>query len=113
MTNLQRLELEIKGIELSHEEMWVYLDEAGLNHCDDYDPKSASNKKAIYETALSILESVANNPTLMKSYKSDDITISQFAENLQARIDQLSRKIRTMPTDETKEHSNFFMLFSN
>ena len=48
----------------------------------------------ILKSALSILESVANQPALMKDYKQDDISISQFHENLQNRIDQLEIKIR-------------------
>lgn len=45
----------------------------------------------------------------MKNYKQDDISVSQFAENIQSRIDQLERKIRTMKTDD---ETNFFMLFN-
>jgi len=50
----------------------------------------------------------------MKDYKHEDMTVSQFHENLMSRIDQLERKIRTLKTDEQLENdSNFFMLFSD
>lgn len=111
MTNLQRLLLECQGIELSQEEASIYLQENNLNHFDEYVPTSNTNKRAILKTALSVLESIANNPTLMRSYKSDDMTISDFATNLQNRIDQLDRKIRQLPTSEYAD-SSFFMLFS-
>lgn len=111
MNNLQRLELEVQGIELTHEEIQVYLAENGLNHYDEYNPKSNKSKRAIYSTALSILESIANNPTLMKNYKQDDMTISAFHENLLSRIDQLERKIRSMPVSDDNSDTNFFMLF--
>ena len=113
MTNLQRLLLEIKGIELDQNESAVYLQENELNPHDEYNPQSATNKRNIYKTALSVLESIANNPSLMKTYKLDDMTVSDFHENLLARIDQLERKIRQMKTDEENEQGNVFMLFNS
>lgn len=109
MNNLQRLELETKGITLDAQELVMYLSEQGLNAYDDYLSDSLSNKKAIYSTSLSILESVANDVTLMKSIKIDDMTVSQFHENLMKRIDQLERKVRTMKSDNNS--SNVFMLY--
>ncbi|WP_233414404.1 hypothetical protein [Thermaerobacillus caldiproteolyticus] len=88
MTNLQRLLLEIKGIELDQNELAVYLAENALNPNDEYIPSSATTKRNIYKTALSTLESIANNPSLMKAYKLDDMNISRFYENLLNRIDQ-------------------------
>lgn len=112
MTNLQRLQMETKGIELDQAELLVYLKEHNLEGHEEYNAESATNKKQIYATALSILESLANNPTGMKSYKLDDMTISQFHENLLARIDQLEHKVRNLKTDEQVDNdSSFFMLF--
>lgn len=111
MTNLQRLLLEIKSINLQQEELSIYLQENGLQPHDEYQANSLSAKRNIYRTALSILESIANNPSTMKNYKMDDTTVSDFADNIQNRIDQLERKIRTMPLDEQSD-SNFFMLFN-
>lgn len=113
MTNLQRLMLETKGIELDQNELIVYLEENGLKAHDEYIPSSATNKRNIYKTALSILESIANNPKLMKTYKFDDMTVSDFHENLLNRIDQLERKIRSMKTDEQEQTGNVFMLFNS
>ncbi|MBE2924750.1 hypothetical protein HPJ95_09595 [Anoxybacillus flavithermus] len=113
MTNLQRLMLEIKNIDLDQNELIVYLEENGLKAHDEYIPQSATNKRNIYKTALSILESIANNPTLMRSYKLDDMTVTDFHENLLSRIDQLERKIRSMKTDEQEQIGNVFMLFNS
>ncbi|MFE4525634.1 hypothetical protein ACFRCQ_26595 [Cytobacillus firmus] len=114
MNNLQRLELETKGITLGQDELSIYLQENDLQPFTEYNPESATNKKNIYRAALSILESIANNPSGMKSYKMDDMTVSDFHENLMNRIDQLERKIRTLKTDEQLQNeSNFFMLFSD
>ncbi|SFA52405.1 hypothetical protein SAMN05216169_103229 [Anoxybacillus pushchinoensis] len=113
MTNLQRLMLETKGIDLDQNELAVYLAENGLNPHDEYNPQSATAKRNIYKTALSILESIANNVQLMKNYKHEDMTVTDFHENLMNRIDSLERKIRQMKTDEQKQTGNVFMLFNS
>ncbi|WP_066174683.1 hypothetical protein [Bacillus marinisedimentorum] len=112
MTNLQRLQLEVQSINLSQEELSIYLQENNLQPHEEYNPQSATSKRNIYKTALSILESIANNPSNMKNYKQDDVSISDFSENIQSRIDQLDRKIRNMKTDDQSD-SNFFMLFNS
>ncbi|MGM7635487.1 hypothetical protein [Bacillus sp. Hm123] len=112
MNNLQRLELEVSGTKLSQNELSVYLQENGLNPTDEYDPSSDANKRAIYGAALSILESIANNPNNLRSLKLDDMTISDFADSIMARIDQLDRKIRLLKKDEQQaSQSQVFILF--
>lgn len=114
MTNQERVLMEIKGITLSRDEVSVYLAENGLDANDTYNPTNKAQTRKIYETALSILESIANQPQLMKSMKYDDMTVSQFHENLMARIDQLENKIRKMKIEESKaanQNGSFFMLF--
>lgn len=115
MTNLERLQLEIKGISLNTDEIDIYLQESNLNSNDIYNPQSNTNKRNILKSALAILESIANQPDLMKSYKQDDISVSQFHENLMARIDQLERKIREIPNDDLSYHdgASFFYMFSS
>ena len=112
MTNLQRLLLEVQSINLQQDELSIYLQENDLQPHNEYIPSSQLNKRNIYRTALSILESIANNPATMKNYKMDDTTVSDFSDNIQNRIDQLERKIRTMPIDEQTD-SNYFMLFNS
>lgn len=109
MTNLERLNLEVEGIDFPYEKLTVYLQENDLQPEEQYNPASNSSKRKIYETALSSLNALANNPSLLKDYKQDDISISSFSKNLQNRIEQLQNQIRTMPVDD--EPSNFFNLF--
>ncbi|CAN7382340.1 hypothetical protein [Rossellomorea sp. LjRoot5] len=109
MNNLQRLELETKGIQLSQDELTVYLQENNLQPFDEYNPQSAVNKKNIYCSALSILESIANNPSNLKSYKLDDMTVSDFADSLMARIDQLDRKIRLLKDDDQIQNESTYL----
>lgn len=112
MNNLERLNLEISEINLPVATKEVYLQEENLKPYDEYE---ATNKRAILKTALSILESVANSPSTMKNYKIDgDISVSSFAENLEARIRNLSYKIRSMKdSDEVyQDGAKTFNLFS-
>ncbi|CDX03324.1 Hypothetical protein DPCES_3438 [Desulfitobacterium hafniense] len=113
MTNSDRLLMEIKGIELTPSETEIYLQENSLIPTDEYNPSSNTNKRNILKTALSILESVANQPELMKNYKMDDITVSQFHENLMNRIEQLELKIRQIPNDDLtfQDGASFFYMF--
>ena len=99
MTNLERLKLHIKGITLEAEEYDIYLAESNLTANIDYDPTSNTNKRNILKSALNILDDIANNPNTMKNIKQDDISISQFSENLQSRIDHLQNKIAQIPDD--------------
>ncbi|MED4567957.1 hypothetical protein P9302_00435 [Brevibacillus agri] len=115
MTNQKRLNMEIKGITLTPDEIAVYLQENGLNVNDTYNATDKAQTRKIYETALSILESIANQPALMKNYSQDDQTVSQFHENLMARIDQLDNKINKLKREEDKaanQNGSFFMLFN-
>lgn len=109
MNNIQRLAMEIKGIELEQNELIIYLLESGLDAHDEYIATSNSNKRKVYMTALSVLESLANNPTLMRTVKVDDMTVSEFHENLLARISQLENTVRKMPVDDT--NTNTFLLY--
>lgn len=115
MTNLERLKIEIKGIDYTDDELSIYLQENDLNLNDIYDPNNKINHRNILKTALAILESVANNPQLMKEYKTDDMTITQFSENLQNRIDALERKIRQISINDTIDSTgaSFTYLFKN
>ena len=96
----QRFKMEIQGIDLFNDELTIYLQELRLNEYDNYDPTSNTQKRKILQAALSVLESIANNPQSLKNYKIDDMTISQFYENLQTRIDALQKKIRQIPNDD-------------
>lgn len=111
MTNLERLKLEIQQSGFTDEELSIFLEESSLSPSDTYGTSSNDSKKAIYQTALSCLEAIANSPKLMRTFKEDEITVSDFAESLQNRIDQLERKIRSMTINQS-ETSNTFMLFS-
>lgn len=114
---MQRLEMEINNdtLKLSQEELSIYLQENRIdNPFNEYNPSSATDKKNLLSSALSVLEMIANDVNRMKSYKLDDMTVSDFHENLMNRIDQLERKIRNLKTDEQLQNeSNFFMLFAD
>lgn len=110
MNNMQRLDMEIEGIKLTQEKKVIYLEEVGLQPFDDYNPKLNSSKKSIYKCALSILEAIANNPELMREVKLDDMTVSNFSDSLQQRIDALLKRIRQMPEDNNDGTSWFMFI---
>ena len=109
MTNLERLKMDIKGINFTDAELEIYLLENNLAATSEYTKQDNLN---ILKTTLAILESVANNPSMMKSYKTDDITVQDFAENLQNRIDQLNRKIREIEYKAENSGASFVYMFS-
>ena len=115
MLNSERLLMEIKGITLTTDELNIYLAENSLDSTVEYVPTSNTNKRNILKSALAILESVANQPDLMKNYKQDDISISQFHENLMNRIETLEIKIRQIPDDANtyQDGASFFMMFAD
>jgi len=114
MTNLDRLKMETKGFDYPDTELSIYLQENGLDPNAEYIPTSNTNKRAITATALSMLESLGNNPQLFRDYKFDDETVSGFGDRLQARIDQLSRNLRMMSvSDDVSSSGSTFMLFNS
>lgn len=113
MNNIQRLCMEIKSVELNQNELSVYLLENGLEPFQPYVATSNNNKRAIYVTALHILESIANNPTMMADLRIDDMTASDFYDNLLARIDQLERKVRQMNGDDNNNNGSAYFLMYN
>ncbi|WP_339280955.1 hypothetical protein [Lysinibacillus sp. FSL P2-0066] len=102
--------MDIQGIELDDKQLTIYLAENGLQATDTYNTNDTSNLKGIYATALSVLEGVANDITLMKSIKLDDLTVSELHESLRARIDQLDNKIRQI---KVSNNSSSTFLFYN
>ncbi len=115
MNNMDRLKMEIEGITLEDDKLTIYLEENNLIYNEEYTPKSNSAKKNIYRTALAILESIANNPTYMRNLKNDDMSITQFSENLNNRIDSLTRKIRLMSDNDSDDGTgaSFVYLFTD
>ena len=113
INNLDRLKMEIKGINTPDQELTIYLLENDLTDTDTYDPKSNTNKRNILKTALSILESIANDVSTMKNYKTEDISITHFHTNLTNRIDDLRRKINTMENDDltSENDAKFIWMF--
>ena len=113
MMNIDRLKIEISDINYLDTELEIFLAECGLNANDEYVPTSNTNKKAILSTTLGILEALANNPQAMKNYRTEDMTITQFSDNLQNRIDSLERKIRLIANDDNvyEQGASFVYMF--
>lgn len=115
MDNLSRLKMEVPESQIADDQLSIYLLEQSLSPTMEYVPDSKANQIGIYQAALSILNSIANSPVLMRSYKTDDITVSEFSDNIQSRIDQLDSKIRKLNAEFTRSQSksNTFFLYGN
>lgn len=113
--NLSRLKMELRGFEIDQKELIIYLMENDLTDNDIYNPESNTNKKKIYQSALSVLESIANDPKNMKNYKTDDVSITHFHTNIMRRIDDLRKKISNMMEDDftSQNDARFTYLFKN
>lgn len=113
MTNLQRLKTELRlstQTGLTDEELTIYLLENNLDALSDY---TVSNKLNIQRTSVDVLSAIANDINLMKSYKTEDISVSEFSDNLQNRIDQLTRSIREAEYKAENSGATVSYLFSN
>ena len=65
INNLERLKMDIEGIDIDDKKLSIYLAENGLQATAQYNTDDTSNLKGIYATALSVLEGLANNPRLL------------------------------------------------
>lgn len=114
MNNLSRLKMEIPETQLPDEQLSIYLQEQSLDPVTEYVPADPDNNIAILSAALAVLESFSNNVNLMKNYKSDDISVSSFSDNIQNRITQLDSKIRKLSTNRRQSsQSSIQYLFGN
>lgn len=111
MNNLERLKLEI-SFDFPVETLKIYLQENGLEPEAEYTATNSS-KKAVYTTVLQVLKNVSQDIRLMKNYKTDDLSVTDFHENLMQRIDNLERDLRMMSVSDESSNSNssVFMLF--
>ncbi|PEC09874.1 hypothetical protein CN567_22170 [Bacillus toyonensis] len=67
MSNIQRLKMEIAGIELPNEELLIYLEESNLNGDMEYNSASKIHKRAIYETVVTPMDIKAFGETTKDS----------------------------------------------
>lgn len=122
MTNYDRLVIEI-GSDTSSAfasgTLITFMQETGgftaTSATATYNPTNKTDTRNILKAGLIVLETFANDINLMKNYKSEDITITQFSENLQNRIDQFDRKIRLLPdTDDVyTDGASFSYMFND
>ncbi|MFS0672052.1 hypothetical protein [Ornithinibacillus sp. 179-J 7C1 HS] len=107
MTVLEVLKMELKGLRgYEDNELLVYLENNDLAHSDKY---NKSMRIQILRTALDVLSSMANNQSYFANKQHEDLNISDFATNLQNRIDQLTIQIRKLKAEQS--NSSTFVMF--
>lgn len=107
MNYIERVRMELQGINADTETLTVYLLENGI--LDPLVEYEATEKRSILKTVVNVLESMANDPNLMKNYKLDDASVTQFHRNLTNRIETLKREISNM--DMENSNRQWSMLF--
>ena len=113
-TNLIRvkMELDLQSDDYIDSSTRMYMVENGLEPDEIYVANN-SNKRKVYMTVRDVLVKISNNPRIMKEYKTDEMSVTKFYDNLLNRIDRLDRQIRMMPTgeDDTAGESDVFGYF--
>ncbi len=109
-TVLERLKRELADKQYFKDEIYrMYLEENGL------DPEQLYNKdtmqKALLQSVLDVLQSVSRNVDLMRSVETEFSTTSQAVEHLRNIINDLNKKILSVPDTPSETKSCISYLF--
>ncbi|WP_419893633.1 hypothetical protein [Oceanobacillus kimchii] len=103
MTVLEVLKMELKELQgFTDEELQIYLENNDLASKESY---VKTMRVQILQTALDVLGSMANNQSYFANKQHEDLNISDFATNLQNRIDQLNIQIRKLKIEQANNSS--------
>lgn len=85
----------------------IYLTENNLDATAIYN--KTTMQKNLLQTVYDVLDSLTNNIDLFRSVVTEFATTSQAYEHLKKRLDELDRKILSIPdaTGETQSQFNF------
>ena len=108
MTNLDRLKLELANRQYyTDSEYTVFLDEEGLAATAAYDKKT--DYQPLLLTVIDILDTLQNNIDNLMKIQTEFTTRTQAYEFLKDRIDQINRKIATLPTYDGNDNQISFL----
>ena len=105
ITTLDRLKIELNEKQYySDETLSIYLEENNLDGNVTYTVKM---KKQLFQTVYDILQSLANNLDLFRSVETEFATTSAAYKYLQQRLEDIEKKILSIP-DSTGEKESIF-----
>lgn len=113
MTILERLKIELSNKDyFTDAEYEVLLQENNLIGTDAYS-KNTHQKQLLY-TVIDVLEAVSNDVDLMRRVQTEFITTGDAYKWLQQRIEDIRKRIATIPTLDQAESDNtsFSLMFT-
>jgi hypothetical protein len=109
-TNFERLKIELSNKEYySDDVLTMYLDENNLAATTEY--SKATMQKYLLQTVYDILESLSNNIDLFRSVETEFSTISSAYQYLQKRLDDVEKRILTIPDSNGTKDSCFNYMY--
>lgn len=112
MTNLERLKIELSNKQYYEDTVLsMYLSENELGAGADYNKKY--NQKQLLQTVYDVLQSLANNIDLFRKVETEFTTTGQAYRYLEKRMNDIEKRILTIPDTEGKKDSCFNFMYHN
>lgn len=109
-TNIERLKIELNNKEYYADDvLTMYLSENNLTSTDDY--LKATMQKSLLQTVYDIMESLANNIDLFRSVETEFATTGEAYNYLQKRLEDIERRILTIPDSSGAKDSCFNFMY--
>lgn len=109
-TNLERLKIELSNKEYySDDILTMYLSENNLTSTATY--VKSTNQKYLLQTVYDILQSLSNNIDLFRSVETEFGTTSEAYAHLQKRLDDVEKRILTIPDSNGEKDSCFNYMY--
>ena len=110
ITVLNRLKMELNNKDYySDDTLSIYLDENNLDSTKVY--TKVTMQKELYQTVYDILDSLANNIDLFRSVETEFATTGQAYQYLQKRLDNIEKKILSIPDSTGTTDSQFNFMY--
>ena len=107
---LDRLKMELNNKEYySDDTLSIYLDENNLDGSKVY--TKVTMQKNLLQTVYDILDSLANNIDLFRSVETEFATTGQAYKYLQKRLDDIEKKILSIPDAKGETNSQFNFMY--
>lgn len=110
MTNLERLKIELSNKQYYEDNVLsMYLFENKLAASANYSKKY--NQKQLMQTVFDVLQSLANNIDLFRKVETEFTTTGQAYRYLEKRMNDIEKRILTIPDTEGKKDSCFNFMY--
>lgn len=107
---LERLKIELNNKAYYDDStLSLYLDENGLDATTTY--SKATMQKQLLQAVYDILQSLANNIDLFRSVETEFATTGEAYAYLQKRLDDVEKRILTIPDNSGVTESQFNFMY--